>query len=142
LSQTVFNSEIDRLNTSEPTDAFIAVKQNVWFINIDQAGTYNDVYDDDIKINGGGQIAEVQGESGGVLYHAMINTQINYLICAQNPIDGNALSQNFKAGGPTLIDLGNSFLSFHNKCDGKAHVDLATGKYSTYTGKDISLDLN
>lgn len=139
ISASVFNSEIDRLNTTAPSDAFVAVKQNVWFINIDQGNTSSNVYDDDIKINGGGQIAEINGATGGVMYHAMINTEVNYSVCSANPISGNALSQNFKAGGVTLIDLGNSFLSFHNKCDGMVHVDIATGKYFSYTGKDIPL---
>ena len=141
LTELKFNAEMDRLNEEKPNDAFAVVKQNVWFINVDQNNTFTDVYDDDITINGGGQIAEVNGTSGGIIYHAMINTRVNYSVCSQNPFDGYALSQNFKAGD-NFIDLGNSLLSFHNSCDGKAHVDLSTGKYLWYNGKNISLNLN
>jgi hypothetical protein len=141
ISDLAFNTELNRLNNNKPTDAFVAVKQNVWFINIDQAGTDNNVYDDNIIINGGGQIVEVAGASGGVLYHAMINARINYSICNKNPIEGFALTQNFKAGGELFIDLGNAFMSFHNQCDGMVHIDFCSGKYISYYGKSIPLNL-
>ena len=141
ITDFYYNSELERLNTEKPTDAFVAVKQNFWFVNIDQNNTYSNVYDDNITINGGGQIAEAYGSSGGVIYHAMINTKVNYAACNQNPISGNALLQNFKIGGAPLIDLGNYLLSFNNNCDGKAHVDISTGKYLNFFGKDISLNL-
>ena len=142
ITDVIFNSKIDRLNSERPDNVFVAVKQNVWFINIDQNGTYSNVYDDNITISGGGQIAEAKGASGGVIYHAMIETKLNYSICNINPIEGFALSQNFKVGGEPFIDLGNSLLSFHNTCDGKAHVDISTGKYVTYNNKYIPLNLN
>ena len=141
ISDLAFNTELNRLNNNKPTDAFVAVKQNVWFINVDQAGTDNNVYDDNITINGGCQIAEVFSASGGILYHAMIGTKINYSQCKMNPIDGIAFTQNLKAGGELAIDLGNSFLSFHSYCDGMAHVDFSSGKYISYNGKNISLGL-
>ncbi len=141
ITLPVFNAEMDRLNTGEPSDVFIAVKQNVWFIHIDQNNTPSDIYDDDIIINGGGQIAEVQGASGGIIYHALINTKVNYSLCPRNPVSGYALSQNFKAGGAPYIDLGNSLLRFHENCDGHVHVELSTGKYIGYNNKDIALDL-
>ena len=72
----------------------------------------------------------------------IINTKVNYSVCTRNPISGNSLSQNFKAGGEPYIDLGGSFLSFHNSCDGKAHVDISTGKYISYNNKYITLNIN
>jgi hypothetical protein len=142
ITDVVFNSKVDQLNSEKPNNAFVAVKQNIWFINIDQNKTYSNVYDDNITVSGGGQILEAKGTSGGVIYHAMIETKINYSICNINPISGFAFSQNFKFGGEPYIDLGNSLLSFHSTCDGKAHVDVSTGKYMTYNNKDISLNLN
>ena len=142
ITDIVFNTKISQLNSEKPNDTFVAVKQNVWFINVDQNKTYANVYDDNITITGGGQIAEAVGTSGGVVYHAMIQAKINYSICNKNPIDGLAFSQNFKFGGEPYIDMGNSLLSFHNTCDGKARVVVSTGKYMTYNNKDISLNLN
>ncbi len=141
MTDIAFDTEIGRLNSTKPGDSFVAAKQNVWFVDIDQNSTYSNVYDDDFIITGGGQIAEVIGESGGIIYHGMINTRINYTRCNLNPISGLALSQNFKAGGEPYVDLGNSLLSFDNNCDGKAHVEISTGKYLYYNGKDVSLNL-
>jgi hypothetical protein len=141
ITAPVFNADMDRLNSDNPTDAFAVVKQNVWFINIDQKGTYSDPYDDDITINGGGQIAEVKGASGGIIYHALIDTKTNYSVCTQNPVSGYGLTQNFKAGGEPYIDLGNSLLRFHGTCDGLVHVELSTGKYFSYINKNIALEL-
>jgi hypothetical protein len=135
------STELSRLTAQEPTDSYIAIKQNVWFIDVDPNGTYSNVYDDDITVNGGGQIAEVEGESGGVIYHGMIGLRMNYSVCKRNPVSGLALSQNFK-GGSSFIDLGNSLLEFKNNCDGKVHVNIATGKYTGYSGKDVSLGVN
>jgi hypothetical protein len=142
ITDVVFNTKVNQLNSEEPNDAFVAVKQNVWFINIDQKNTYSNVYDDNITVNGGGQIVEAKGAAGGIMYHAMIGTKINYSICNMNPVSGFALTQNFKFGGEPYIDLGNSLLSFHNTCDGKAFVDVSTGKYLGYIHKYLTLNLN
>ncbi|MFZ4399449.1 MAG: hypothetical protein ACOYO1_05395 [Bacteroidales bacterium] len=71
----------------------------------------------------------------------MIDTKVNYSECNLNPISGNGLTQNFKTGGIPFIDLGNSLLSFHSNCDGKVHIELCTGKYIGYNGKDIFLNI-
>jgi|WetSurMetagenome_2_1015567.scaffolds.fasta_scaffold11941_3 hypothetical protein len=137
----VFNAELTRLDATRPSDIYAAIKQNVWFVDTDMNNTPDDVYDDYISVTGGGQIAEAKGSSGGVIYHALIDAVVNYSICNMNPLSGNALTQNFKVGGVPYIDLGNAYLSFHNSCDGKAHVELSTGKYLWYTNKDIDLDI-
>jgi len=141
ITDPVFKTRMDRLDNEKPSEIFAVVKQNVWFINIDRNNTFSNVYDDDLTINGGGQIAEVNKSSGGVIYHAVINTEINYSVCSKNPLSGFALIQNFKAGGEPYIDLGNSLFSFHKNCDGLAHVELSTGKYFSYINKDISLEI-
>jgi hypothetical protein len=140
ITNIVFNYEMSRLDKEKQRDPFVVVKQNVWFINVDQRGTTANVMDDKITINGGGQIVEARSESGGIIYHALIDTKVDFSSCMLNPVSGNALSQNFKAGA-SFIDLGNSLLSFHGSCDGKAHVDLSTGKYLGYNGKEIPLNL-
>jgi len=139
ISDIMIFNETSRCSDPKPTDVFIAVQQNVWFVEIDRNSTGSDLYDDDIIIHGGGQIAEVNSESGGVLYHAMIDTKVNYSECSINPIRGNALSQNVKSGSSIIVDLGNTLFSFHDNCDGDVHVDFASGKYVYYNGKDIPL---
>jgi hypothetical protein len=141
ITETVFNSELSRLNMEKPSDVFVAVRQNVWFINIDRANTCNNIYDDDLVVNGGGQIVEIKSTSGGVLYHALLNTRINYSICPANPLSGYSLLQNIRSGGNILLDIGNVLFSFNNNCNGLVHIDLSTGKYLNYNGKELPLGL-
>ena len=139
LSNPQFSSELLRLDEDPPTDPFVAVSQNVWFVTIDQQNTIN-LYDDSFVISGGGQIAEATSLSGGIQYHAMIETEFIYDHCTLNPVRGNAFIQNLKAG--TTIDLGNISLSFHNSCDGKAYVNFAAGEYLNYIGRNVNLQFN
>jgi len=139
LSKPKFDAELSRANQSYPVDVFTAVKQNIWFINVDQSGTLTNVYDDAFEINGGGQIVQASSNSGGVLYHAMIETKFSFTQCPQNPTSGTAFIQNFQASG-SAVDLGNITLSFHDSCDGRAHIDLATGKYISSTGSTTALN--
>jgi hypothetical protein len=141
LLKPKFTVELDRLNGEQPVDEFVAVTQNVWFMNIGQNETPANVYDDNFEVNGGGQILSAASNSGGVLYHAMIGTTFNYNDCSYNPGNGTGFIQNIKASG-TSVDLGNITLGFHNTCDGRANVKVATGKYVGSNGKNISLNFN
>lgn len=138
LSKPKFDAELDRLNAPQPTDAFAAIAQKVWFIKINRQGTLTDLYDDQYRVTGGGQVLEARSTSGGVLYHAMINTEFSYAECPQNPSAGTAFIQNLKVGSVT--DLGNITLKFHDSCDGKADVLVATGKYVGSNGRRVALD--
>jgi hypothetical protein len=140
LTNPRFSSELLRLDEEPPTDPFVAVSQNVWFISIDQHETA-DLYDDSFVINGGGQIAEATGSSGGIQYHAMIETEFIYNRCRLNPVRGDAFIQNLKAG-TDKIDLGNIYLRFHDECDGKAYVEFAAGEYFSYIGRNVNLKFN
>jgi hypothetical protein len=139
MSKPKFDLEQQRLNSSYPVDVFAAVSQNVWFLDIDR-NNLNDVYDDFYTVNGGGQVLEARSTSGGVLYHAMIDTEFSHSSCSTNPTDGTAFIQNIKAG--SSIDLGNITLNFHSSCDGRADVIVATGKYVGSNGKNINLNFN
>ena len=140
LSNPQFSSELLRLDDEPPADPFVAVSQNVWFISVDQQNTVN-LYDDSFVINGGGQIAEATSSSGGIQYHAMIETEFIYENCKLNPVRGEAFIQNLKADG-SAIDLGDIYLSFHNRCDGKAYVNFAAGEYWKYIGRNVNLQFN
>jgi len=140
MSKPRFNAELARANSSVPIDPFVAIKQNVWFLKINQNSTLSNVYDDSYEINGGGQILEAASNSGGILYHAMIETKFSSA-CSTNPTSGLAFIQNVKASGSS-VDLGNITMNFHDTCDGKANVKIATGKYVSSNGKNILLGWN
>jgi hypothetical protein len=44
-----------------------------------------DLSDDSYTINGGGQMAEADNTSAGIVYHAVVNTLINISECNRNP---------------------------------------------------------
>jgi hypothetical protein len=139
LSKVKFNTELDRLNSERPSDAFVAVTQNVWHITMDKS-TSPSVFSDRYTVTGGGQIIAANSNSGGVLYHAMINTTFDFALCPINPLAGTAFIQNLQAG--SSLDLGNILLEFHSSCNGKAEVKVATGKYITSNGQNINLNWN
>ncbi len=139
LSKPKFDSELSRVNSETPQDVFVAVTQNVWHLTISPSSG-PDIYKDGIEINGGGQIAEAKSTSGGVLYHAMIQTRCHFDECGSNPVHGTAFIQNIKAG--SVLDFGTILMDFHSGCDGKAEIKLATGKYASTSGKNISLAWN
>jgi len=134
------NVELERLDAGVPSDAFVAAKQNVWFISVNRNNTVSELYDDDYTINGGGQMARVTSSSGGVLYHALINAKFQHTLCEKNPVSGIGFIQNMEVGSD--IDLGHIMLGFHDLCDGKADVDLATGKYFSSNFKTVNLNFN
>lgn len=138
LSKPKFDTELARLNNSYPSDVFTAVKQNVWFVAMNQNTEPPYLYDQ-YTINGGGQILEARSNSGGILYHALLNTKFSYDQCDLNPSSGIGFIQNVKASGSS-VDLGNITLEFHDGCDGRAAVKVATGKYVTSNGKNIDLN--
>jgi len=140
LTEPKFNLEIARLDESQPDDVFVAVSQNVWFVNINRNNTSNYVYDDTYEVNGGGQIAEATSESGGIRYHALIEASFTSDLCQLNPHKGSAFIQNIKAG--ENIDLGTLLLNFHDDCDGKAYVEVATGEYFRSIRRNINLKLS
>lgn len=138
LTNPQFNAELARLDATQPSSTFAAVKQNVWFISIDQNNSSATVYDDEFKVNGGGQIAGVTSESGGILYHSMIGAKFIYQNCNLNPTSGVGFIQNLKVGDET--DLGTILLNFHETCDGKAFVVAGTGKYITSNRQNVNLN--
>lgn len=138
LSRAKFTSELERLNAPAPSDAFVAVKQNVWHITAFPNSSPTNFLDDDFRITGGGQIAEARDDSGGIIYHALINTRFNFSSCTRNPQSGTAFIQNFKAG--TTLDFGTLLMEFSAVCNGESKVKLATGKYAAANGKMMQLN--
>lgn len=140
FTEPQYNIEIDRTSGTQPDDAYAAISQNIWYVNIDQQGT-SSVYDDLFTVNGGGQITSAGGDFSGFQFHALINTKFIYDQCSDNPFDGEALIQHFGAGDKS-VDLGNLFMQFHQKCDGQARVKTSFGKYLKYLQRDVNLHFN
>jgi hypothetical protein len=141
LSQQEIDSEVSRLDRQRPEDLYVAVEQNAWFIDIDQKNTPAYFHDDSYSITGGGQIVEVTGASGGIIQQAMLQVEIEP-DCLRNPVYGYALIKNTSVEDRKIPELGTAIFGFHNMCDGRADVTLATGVYLRSNGKSIPLGLN
>ncbi|MBN1185746.1 MAG: hypothetical protein JXB49_25920 [Bacteroidales bacterium] len=139
MSNPQIQLEKERAEESQPTDVFAAVKQNVWFVNIDQNNTMADFYDDTYWMNGGGQIVEASSSSAGIIYHAMIEAKYNHSICDDNPYKGVSFIQNLRVGD--LVDIGTILMNFHDQCNGNVEVEAATGRYFKSSGKELDLGL-
>jgi hypothetical protein len=140
LSQKQIDDEISRAHRERPSDLYIAVDENVWFIDIDQNDTYGYLGDDIFTVTGGGQIVEVIGASGGVIHQAMINVELEQG-CFLNPVSGYALIKNTSVEERKIPELGTAVFGFHGQCDGLAHVEVATGVYLRANGKSFDMGL-
>jgi hypothetical protein len=141
LSQKQINDEISRAQRERPSDLYVAVDENVWFIDIDQNGTNAYFGDDIFSVTGGGQIIEVMGASGGIIQQAMINVELEQG-CFRNPVSGYALIRNTSVEERRIPELGTAVFGFHGQCDGKARVEVATGVYLRANGKSFDLGLS
>lgn len=142
FSTDVVQFELDRFDENNPNVGEIAlIDQNVWFTKIDRNNTSFNIYDDEYTIDGGGQIYGGLSNIGGFLFHAILGAKYRYSNCQLNPTSGVGFIQNIKTDSSGDIDLGHAFLDFHDSCDGKAHVKVATGKYLLSIDKDIDLEL-
>ncbi len=140
LSQKEIDTEVSRVDRERPSDLYVAVDQNVWFIDIDQNNTYGYFNDDIYSVTGGGQIVEVIGASGGIIHQAMLNVELD-AGCHLNPVSGYALIKNTSVEERRIPELGTAVFGFHSHCDGQADVEVATGVYLRANGRSLDLGL-
>ncbi len=140
LNTLEIESELLRLDQTLPTDVYIAVTQNAYFVDVDNHGTINEPVDDSYTITGGGQLVEVTGHSEEIVQLAMINACLDPS-CPSNPIEGMALIQVTGVENAGFPELGTAVLEFSDNCNAKAYVFAATGMYVTSNGSNIDFDL-
>jgi hypothetical protein len=151
LTATEMAESLEKLENErvyEKTLAYVAVEQNAWIIDVYHQGTFNDFYDDEYKIFGGKQAAEVGDyeveSSAGVLQMAMIDVDFS-ADCVQNPTNGYVFMQDVEVASSTNssdIVFGHVFYEFTPDCDGRILVDIATGNFIFAIGKELDLELN
>lgn len=141
LATQEIESEFSRLDEIRPDDLYIAVEQNAWFIEIDQKGTPDNLWDDEFNITGGGQLVKVTENTTEVIQQGMVDVLIDQL-CTANPVRGNALIRKINTEDKKFPELGTALLEFHCNCSGMVEILLATGIYIGSNGKDIDLNLD
>jgi hypothetical protein len=137
LNTLQIESELLRLEMMKPTDVYVAVVQNAYFIDINTKGTFHDPDDDDYTITGGGQLVEVAGNEAEIIQQAMIEVCVSST-CHLNPLHGMALVKVTGLENEGFPELGTAVLEFVDDCSGSARVFAATGMYVGANGKRIS----
>ena len=141
--------EIGRLDVERPETEQVAIKQNAWITDVYHHGTFNQFLDDDYIITGGEQqvFTGYYGTStdASVFQMAMIEARLSS-DCFLNPGSGFAILREIDvstSGNSGLNDLvlGAVFFTFHDLCNGKVLIPVATGNFITSSGKEFDLML-
>jgi hypothetical protein len=140
LSTLEIESELLRLEATPPSDVYVAVLQNAYFIDVDNSSTANTISDDSYTVTGGGQLVEVSGTSAEITQQAMVEVRVTPA-CVLNPVSGMALIKVTGLEEDGFPELGTALLEFKSGCGGTARVLLATGMYAGSNGRDISFQL-
>ncbi len=142
FSDSDVQSTMDRLNTTMPSspDVSVDVSMDAWVVETDNMGTPGDFSDDQYRITGASQYADVDTGSASVLQLVMIASEISNA-CVANPRSGYAVINQVGASSSDPIILGAATLRFHSSCDGTANVDAAFGDYFKSIGKTVALGL-
>ncbi len=148
LTPSEMEESLGKLDNERTELSEVAIEQNAWIIDVYHQGTFNDFYDDMIKITGGQQAAEVGSyeveSTAGVLQMAMINVEFSS-DCVKNPSSGFVFMQDIEVESSTnssKIVFGHVLYEFHPRCDGDILVDFASGNFLFAIGKELALGLN
>ena len=137
LNTLEIQTEFLRLNAPKPTDVYVAVLQDAYFIEIYNNLSVNNIEDDSYTVTGGGQLIRVNGSSAEITQQAMVGVEISP-DCIVNPTDGMALMKVTGLEDQGFPELGTAVLEFTSGCSGTARVYAATGMYVGATGKGFS----
>lgn len=141
LSPQQTDEELAKYQTMESFDSGVAISENAWIISIDNNHTLSNASDDHYSITGGGQYVEISGSKAEVVQLTMISALMTPA-CKINPKSGYAFWQNVGVGGTAESpEIGHVFLTFHDACDGKADITVATGVYTSSFGNTMNLRL-
>jgi hypothetical protein len=133
-------TELLRLDETVPGDVYVAVKENAYFVDVDNQGTDGNLNDDAYTVSGGGQLVCVNKSTTQIVQQAMVDVKISNT-CDLNPTDGMALVKVTGLESQGFPELGTVVYEFHDDCDGRVKVFAATGMYAGSNGKKIDFDL-
>jgi hypothetical protein len=140
LNTLEIQTELLRLNAPKPTDVYVAVLQDAYFIDIYNNHTVNNIEDDSYTFTGGGQLIRVNGSSAEITQQAMVGVEIS-TDCLLNPTEGMALMKVTGLENQGFPELGTAVFEFTSGCGGTARVYAATGMFVGVNGKNIRFRL-
>jgi hypothetical protein len=140
LNTLEIQTELLRLNAPKPTDVYVAVLQDAYFIDVYNNLTDNNIEDASYTITGGGQMIRVDGPSAEITQQAMVGIEISP-DCLLNPTGGMALMKITGLENQGFPELGTVVFEFASSCSGTARVYAATGMYVGSNRKNIRFRL-
>jgi hypothetical protein len=140
LNTLEVESEFLRIDMPRPTDVYVAVLQNAYFIDVNNHGTNGNLNDDSYTVTGGGQLVEVAGNEAEIVQQAMVDVKVSP-DCSANPVDGMALIRVTGIKGNEFPELGTAILQCSPDCKGTARVFVATGIYIRSNGQNVTFQL-
>jgi hypothetical protein len=144
LSDNEIQFELARLQSPLPTDEYIAIAQNAWFVEIAPGNSWLDFTDDTYRITGGQQDIALSVDydlpDASVVQMAILNTVLTPA-CSKNPTEGWVVMQNVQVWEKSEMVVGQAFFDFIPDCDGKIKLIVGTGNFIGSSGKKIKLGL-
>jgi hypothetical protein len=144
LSEEEIQFEIERLESTFPSDEYIAIAQNAWFVQVDPNGSWSDFSDDSYVVSGGQQNVAVSTDyeipDASVVQMAIILMNFSPQ-CSKNPHSGYVVMQNVEVSQKSETIVGQAFFDFLPDCDGKIKLVAGTGSFIGTSGKKIRLGL-
>jgi hypothetical protein len=127
-----------RVGVVPSPDPAANVGLDAWVVEVDGAGTPQDLSDDRYSVTGGGEYVDATSGSGRILQLVMVGAVLAPG-CTLNPVEGLAVLNEAGASASSLPVLGTALISFEPACTGRARVLVGTGSYLLCTGKTIPL---
>jgi hypothetical protein len=140
LNTLEIQTELLRLDAPKPSDVYVAVLQDAYFIDVYNNLTVNNLEDDNYTITGGGQLVRVNGSSAEITQQAMVGVTVSS-DCFLNPKEGMALMKVTGLEKQGFPELGTVVFEFSPVCTGTARVYASTGMYIGSNGKNIRFRL-
>jgi hypothetical protein len=144
LTSDEISSELDRLNTTLPTDEHVSVEEEAWIVDVDNNGTSGDFSDDLYVITGAGQFVGASPSSASIDQVIFLEVRMSHA-CLLNPTNGVSILNEIEVSADQTIyglTLGTAFITFHSECNGTAEITAAIGSYIGSFGDSLTLNLS
>jgi len=136
LDDLEIETELMRLDEERPSDVYVAIVQDAYFIDVTGGNDPDGIADDSYTITGGGQLVEVSGSSAEIVQQAMVDIMVSPE-CSSNPVNGTILMRTTGVPEKGLPELGTVLMEFKGSCQRTVHIAVGTGMYIMSTNKDV-----
>jgi hypothetical protein len=144
ISDDQIDFELNRLKNIPSFDSTVSVEEVSWYVTVNNRNTISEMNDDIYSIAGAGQYVELVNSDVEILQVIFVDVKMKPE-CILNPLSGvgfiktTGVSEGNAFNLPTMGTVG---YDFHDECDGRAYVFVATGNYIRFNAKTVKIDLS